>query len=342
MDIRTFAQIAGVSIATVSRAFSGKGRIDPETRRKILELAEVKGFTPNVHARRLSSQESAMLGVFYSFNSEPVFDYYNMELAQELAKAALNQGYATQLELTSSDAMQEQKLVQLAATGAIDGIILVVGGIDRAQALLPKIKRCPVVVIVNAPWPEASPVAGSVFIDFRAGIRQAVTRLHELGHEKIGYIRGMVDDTKYKAYLSTLKKLGITPDPQWVQAGYKSFSDGECAAQRLFQADVSAIICATDILALGVMHAANEAGISIPDQLSVVGMDDLALSAYTSPALSSIGVPREQVGKVAVESLARSIRDLRQENARTSYAQTVEPLFIERRSVGPRRDISKI
>lgn len=334
MDIRTFARIAGVSIATVSRAFSGKGRIDPETKKTILELAQKKGFTPNVHARRLSSKESAMLGVFYSFSSEPVFDYYNMELAQELAKAALNQGYATQLELTSSDALQEQKIVQLATTGAIDGLILVVGGIDRARQLLERIPNCPCVAIANAPWPDGTTVAGSVFIDFRAGIEQAILRLHKLGHTKIGYIRGMVDDTKHKAYLNAMKKAGITPKAEWVQPGYKSFSDGEKAAGHLLKAGVSAILCATDILALGVMHAAEQKKVRIPEDLSIIGMDDLALSAYTTPALSSIGVPRQQVGEVAVESLMRSIRDIRNKNARTTYFQTVHPAFVERRSVG--------
>ena len=335
MDIRTFARIAGVSIATVSRAFSGKGRIDPETKKSILALAEKKGFTPNIHARRLSSKESAMLGVFYSFSSEPVFDYYNMELAQELAKAALNQGYSTQLELTSSDLMQEQKIVQLASTGAIDGIILVVGGIDGARQLLARIPQCPCVVISNAPWPESTAVAGSVFIDFRAGIAQAITRLHELGHTKIGFIRGMVDDTKHRAYLHAMRKIGSAPRPEWIQPGYKSFSDGENAAGHLLRAGVSAILCATDILALGVMHAAQQKNVRIPADLSVVGMDDLALSAYTTPVLSSIGVPRQQVGEVAVESLMRAIRDRRSKNARTSYFQTVHPLFVERGSVGP-------
>lgn len=334
MDIRTFARIAGVSTATVSRAFSGKGRIDPETRRTILELAQKQGFTPNIHARRLSSKESAMLGVFYSFNSEPVFDYYNMELAQELSKAALQQGYSTQLELTNSDALQEQKLVQLAETEAIDGIILVVGGIERARTLLEKIRKCPCVVISNAPWPESSPVAGSVFIDFREGIAGAIGRLQALGHEKIGYIRGLVDETKHQAYLAAMKKGGLATKAAWVQPGFKSFSDGERAADKLIDAGVTAILCATDILALGVMHAANQRGVRIPQDLSVVGMDDLALSAYTSPGLSSIGVPRQQVGQVTVESLTRAIRDIRNNNARTSYFQTVHPQFVERGSVG--------
>jgi DNA-binding LacI/PurR family transcriptional regulator len=337
MDIRTFAKLVGVSIATVSRAFSGNGRISPETRQHILKMAEEKGFVPNVHARRLSSQESAILGIFYSFSSEPVFDYYNMELAQELAKASVRQGYTAQLELTSDDARQEERLLNLAATGAIDGVVLVVGGADRARELLPKITQCPCVVIANFPWPQSAPVAGSIFIDFRSGIEQAILRLRDLGHSRIGYIRGMIDETKHKAYLAAMKKADLTVKPGWVHPGYKSFSDGEAAARVLVKRRVTAILCATDILALGVMHAAQEQGVRVPEDLAVVGMDDLALSAFTTPGLSSIGVPREHVGEVTVESLTRAIRDKRSGQVKTSYYQTVHPQLVERRSLGTDR-----
>jgi len=338
MDIRTFAKLVGVSIATVSRAFSGNGRINPETRQYILKMAEEKGFVPNVHARRLSSQESAMLGIFYSFSSEPVFDYYNMELAQELAKASVEQGYTAQLELTSDEARQEERLLQLAATGAIDGMVLVVGGIERAKELLPRITRCPCVVIANSPWPHSTPVAGSIFIDFRSGIEQAILRLYELGHRKIGYIRGLVDETKLKAYQAAMKKAGAEVETGWVHPGHKSFADGEKAARALLKRGVTAILCATDILALGVMHAAQESGVRVPEDLSVVGMDDLALSAFTTPGLSSIGVPREHVGRVTVESLTRAIRDKRDGQVKTSYFQTVHPQLVERKSIAPARN----
>lgn len=334
MDIRTFAKLVGVSIATVSRAFSGNGRINPETRRHILKMAEEKGFVPNIHARRLSSQESATLGIFYSFSSEPVFDYYNMELAQELAKASVLHGYTAQLELTSDEIRQEERLLQLAATGAIDGMVLVVGIIERARELLPRITQCPCVVIANSPWPASTPVAASIFIDFRSGIEQAILRLRELGHRRIGYIRGMVDETKHKAYQAAMKKAGLTVKPGWVHPGHKSFADGEKAARALLKRDVTAILCATDILALGVMHAAQEGGVRVPGDLSVIGMDDLALSAFTTPGLSSIGVPRQYVGEVAVESLARAIRDKREGQVKTSNLQTVHPQLVERRSIG--------
>lgn len=334
MDIRTFADLMGVSTATVSRAFGGKGRISSKTKRHILKMAEQKGFIPNIHARRLSSQKSAMLGIFYSFGSEPIFDYYNMELAQELAKAALHQGYTAQLELTSDDRRQEERLLQLAATKALDGIVLVVGEMKRARVLLPKIKQCPCVVIANSLWPPSVPVAGSVFIDFQQGIEQTIFRLQALGHSRIGYIRGMVDDTKHRAYLEAMKKAGLKKKSAWVQPGYKSFSDGERAARTLLKQRVTAILCATDILALGVMHAAQEEGICVPEELSVVGMDDLAISAFTTPGLSSIGVPRDHLGRVAIETLTRAIRDRRHDPIKTFYSQIVRPQLVERRSLG--------
>lgn len=337
MDIRTFADLLGVSTATVSRAFGGKGRISAKTKRHILKMAGQKGFTPNIHARRLSSQESAMLGFFYSFSSEPIFDYYNMELAQELAKAALQQGYTAQLELTSDDRRQEDRLLQLVATKALDGVVLVVGEMERARILIPKITQCPCVVIANALWPSSVPVAGSVFIDFQQGIEQAIFRLQALGHSRIGYIRGMVDDTKHRAYLEAMTKVGLNGKPEWVHPGYKSFADGERAARALLKQHVTAILCATDILALGVMHAAQKEGVGVPGELSVVGMDDLAISAFTTPGLSSIGVPRDHLGRIAVETLTRAIRDGRHEPIKTFYSQSVHPQLVERGSLGPAR-----
>lgn len=343
MDIRTFAEIVGVSIATVSRAFSGNGRISSETKRHILKMAEEKGFTPNIHARRLSSQESAMLGIFYSFSSEPIFDYYNMELAQELAKAALQQGYTAQLELTNDDDRQEERLLQLASTKAIDGVILVVGKIARARKFLPKISHCPCVTITNFPWPKTIPVAGSIFIDFQKGIEQTISTLRDRGHSRIGYIRGMVDETKHQAYLMAMEKAGLDLEPSWIHPGYKSFSDGERAVRALLKRRVTAILCATDILALGVMHAAQEDGVCLPEDLAVVGMDDLAVSAFTTPGLASIGVPRNHIAQASVETLTRAIRDKRCDQIKTTYSQTIHPQLVERHSLGslPLKNITK-
>jgi DNA-binding LacI/PurR family transcriptional regulator len=181
-------------------------------------------------------------------------------------------------------------------------------------------------------------VAGSIALEFRAGIEQAVLRLRELGHRKIGYVRGMFDETnKHRAYQAAMKAAGLKVGAGWVQPGYKSFSDGERAGRALFKRQVTAILAATDILALGVLHAACEEGVRVPEDLSVIGIDDLALSAHTSPALSSIGVPREHMARAAVDSLARAIQDRRDEQVKTTYSQTFHPQFVERRSLGPAR-----
>lgn len=333
MHIRTFSKLSGVSIATVSRAFSGKGRIKDETRERILRLAAKHGFTPNIHARRLSSRQSSTLGIFYSFSSKAIFDYYNLELAQELASAALEVGYATQMEFSNALDKQQERLHQLVANRGLDGVVLVSDGETGAKTLLSGMKTCPSVVISTTPWPD-SPSMGVVHLNFGPGIDAALDHLVKEGHTRIGYIRGKADEAKLDSYLRFMERQGIKVKEGWVGPGCSTFAEGGDAAEKMARLKLTALLCATDILALGALNHLNGAGLRVPGDMSIIGIDDLAFSAYVTPPLSSIGVPRAQLAKAAVEILTRAIRDIRDGQSQPRYQHTVNAAFTARKSSG--------
>ncbi len=330
MHIRSFAKISGVSIATVSRAFNPNGAIKAETRERILRLAAKHGFTPNIHAQRMSSRTSSVLGIFYSFSAEPIFDYYNMELAQQLAFEASKAGFTAQLELSSAED-QQQHLRQLVQNRALGGIVLVAEGEESAKALLSGIESCPSVVISTTPWSN-SPTMGLVHLNVAPGIDLALGHLLQGKHTRIGYIRGKADETKLAAYQNFMRSKGLIVDPAWISAPCSTFAEGGAMAVELARKGLSAILCATDILALGALHDLTASGLNVPRDISIVGIDDLAFSSYITPSLSSIGVPRQQLSQSAVEILMRVIRDDREGRSRPQYVHTVNATFTPRGS----------
>jgi|GEM_PF-692405 Transcriptional regulators len=336
MDIKKFSALAGVSTATVSRAFSGNGRIKEATRERIFKLAEKHGYVPNIHAQRLNARRSEIIAVYYSFSSAPIFDYYNMELAQEIAKAAGARGYTTNLELTQKTEQPSAGLQRAAAGGGLDGIILVADSREGALAFVKRFKNVPVVVVANHDWvlPEA---AALVRIHQASGIHEAVEQLKAAGHTRIGFIHGMADEGKHGAFLRALRAHGLDDTTAPDASGPLTFEDGERAIGELLSAGITAVLCSTDILALGAMSGASKRGLRIPQDLSIIGIDNLAFSAFTHPPLASVGIPRAEIALAAVDALHQLVIEPDEPRGarRTQLIHTVHTRFIHRTSLGP-------
>ena len=342
MNIRLFSAKIGLSTATVSRAFSGKGAIDPATRDRVLAEAEKHNFHPNVLAQRLSTQSSGVVGLCYSFGDEPIFDYYNMELAQEIAKAATEAGLGLQLELASRakgpDSKPGEQLAFLAASKAIDSLILVADGIQSAERALANMGGTPTVIISGESW-EIPPCHAQIVIDFEPGIAQAVDHLVECGHRRIGYLRGAIEGGKLAAIRKALEAHRLELVDDLVNSGSRTFDDGERAFTEWRGRGVTAVICATDILALGTLRAAAASGLRVPADFSVIGIDDLAIAAHSFPTLSSVGVPRSAIAQAAIAALRNSVDRSKRPGAASS-AHTPPPTlvptyFIARESSAP-------
>ena len=336
MDIKKFSRLAGVSTATVSRAFSGNGRIKEATRQQIFALAAQHGYTPNIHAQRLNSRRTGIIAVYYSFSTAPIFDYYNMELAQEIAKAAGARGYTTNLELTQNTAEPSLGLQRVAAGGGLDGIVLVADSRDGALAFLQSFKSLPVVVLANHDWdlPEAS---GLVRIHQDSGIGEAIAHLKSSGHTRIGFIHGVADAAKHDAFLRALRVQGLDADSAPTASGPLSFEDGERAIGELLPSRVTAVLCSTDILALGAISGADKRGVRVPQDLSIIGIDNLAFSAFTRPPLASVGIPRTEIAEAAVTILHQLVTDTTADTKPSlrQFIHTISTRFIPRSSAGP-------
>ncbi|MFV0338188.1 MAG: LacI family DNA-binding transcriptional regulator [Chthoniobacterales bacterium] len=331
MNIRSFSEEIGLSTATISRAFSGRGVIDPATRERVLTEARRLNFTPNILARRLSRQSSGVLGLYYCFSEEPVFDYYNMELAQEIAKAATVVECGLHLELISHrHRHHDNTLTQLASLTqgkSIDGLILVSDGNESTEKLLAQVGSTPT-VILSGEIQEPPPCHTQVIIDFEPGIQAAVDHLVKNGHTRIGYFRGHVDNGKFPAITKALATHGLSLAGRIDGYGPKSFQDGERAFAAWHADGLTAVICATDILALGAMRSANAYGVCIPKDFSIIGIDDLAIASYSTPSLSSIGVPRDTIARSVIDILLKIIKSRNGKAASPSSAHTPPPIFI--------------
>lgn len=333
MDIRKFAQLAGVSTATVSRAFSGRGRIKEATRKRIFELADRHGYTPNIHAQRLNASQTSIIAVYYSFSTAAIFDYYNMELAQEISKAAGARGYTVNLELTQKTEEPSLELQRSAAGGGLDGIILVADSREGASKFLKIFKSLPVVVIANHAW-ELPEAAGLVRISQDTGIHQAVAHLRAENHQRIGFIHGMADSAKHAAFTSALRENGLDAENAPQTTGPISFEDGERAIGELLDMNVTAVVCSTDILALGAISGADKRGVRVPDDLAVVGIDNLAFSAFTRPPLASVGIPRTEIAEASVSILHQLVTGDGGEDGHPArqFIHTINTHFIRRAS----------
>ena len=334
MDIREFSSLVGVSTATVSRAFSGRGRISKKTQERILSEAHKHGFSPNINARRLSSRLSGVIGLYYTFSDEIIFDYYNMELAQEIAKTCAERSISLHLVLRSQS-RKDLQLNHLVAGKGLDGVIIVTDSQRSLDGLGDVIHNCATVVVSNQIWTD-NPSRGFIHLDFDSGIAQAVTRLVSLGHRRIGFIRGLMDESKFEAYTRALMQNGISLDQELVTTASKTILDGQRAISSLLKKNITAVICCTDLLAFGALQGAINESVSVPDELSIVGMDDLALTSQTAPPLSSIGVPRNRIAEGAVKMLDQMLdapKDSEGQHGR--FMHTVSTFLVDRASIAP-------
>jgi alanine racemase len=301
---------AGVSEATVSRVLNGKPGVAEETRRAVLTALDVLGFERPARLRR---RPVGLIGLVMPELINPIFPAF----AQVIEAALSQRGYTPVLCTQSPSGATEDEYVEMLLERGVSGIIFVSGlhadtGGDhtRYQALVER--RLPV-VFVNGWLPDVE--APFISSDEYAAVDLAVAHLVALGHRRIGFASGperfLVVQRKLDGYRIAMKaELGLTDADvdELVELSMFGVEGGAAAAQRLLDRGVSAVVCGSDMMALGVIRAVRQRGLSVPGDVSVVGYDDAPMMEFTDPPLTTVRQPVGAMGLAAVQFLLEEIR----------------------------------
>ena len=305
-NIYDVAKRAGVSTATVSRVFSQPDVVAPSTRRKVLVASNHLRFTPNIASKLFRTQRTAKILVTVPDISNPFFSL----ILQGIEDAAQREGYSVLLGDTQHDAKREERYAQMLKRREADGLIFLGHRLPReaAEFIAAVAPQC--APVVNGC--EFSPSLGvpSVHIDNSRAAYEAMDHLYGLGHRRIGLVTGPLASPLSRDRLSgatgRAKQQKATGNFT-VMHGDFSIESGAAAAERLLarRERPTAIFCFNDEMAMGVLEVARRVRVHVPEQLSVIGFDDIRFAKYTTPSLTTIAQPMRQIGEGSVRLLLR-------------------------------------
>lgn len=318
--IRDVAREAGVSVATVSRVLNDSGPVRAETRRRIDEVAHRLQFTPNPTARSLSMRCTHTIGVLLP----DLYGEFFSEVIRGIDQTVQQNGYHVLIS-SSHNAPREVERALRAMRGRLDGLILMVPDLDleTVAAYLPH--RIPV-VLLNADLDQIE--YDSLNIDNVGGARAITTHLLELGHREIAMIQGpeLNRDARDRArgFLGALRERGLSADPAVMVRGDFTEASGHRATRELLVSGrrVTAIFAANDSMAVGALSALREAGYAVPEDIAVVGFDDIPIAQYLNPPLTTVLVSIARLGARAAERMFECIRSESRQDAKQEVLPT--------------------
>ncbi|MBI5652630.1 MAG: LacI family DNA-binding transcriptional regulator [Chloroflexi bacterium] len=302
VSIKDIAKSAGVSHSTVSRALADSPLIAERTRARIHRLAQKRGYTPNAIARGLVTQHTRALGVVVTSIADP----FVAEVVRGIEEIAADNGYRVFLGTSHDEPAREVNLVKALREWRVDGVIV---ASSRVGALYqPHLKEigAPIVLINNQGQAGARAIH-SIAMDDSAGGELATRYLIEQGHRVIAYLGGPADRASHRdrlnGYKRALRVAKIAFDPARVQTGNGKVEAGERVGELLARAKPTAIFCYNDITAIGALHALKQRGVRVPQDISLVGYDDILLASYVDPPLTTIHQPKDEMGRTAMRML---------------------------------------
>ena len=306
--IKDIARKAGVAPSVVSRALNNKYGVKDSTKNLILKLAEEMNYFPNTAARSLVTRKTETIGIMMADISEP---YYS-QLIKGMEYVANQRGY-TLLFSNSYESVEHSRVLQkMINAQRVDGVIIVGSNIQEKNFSLDLLEQKIPFVLVERNFSD--PRVNCIWVDNTAGAYQATKYLVEKGHRKIAHITGnlyyQVALDRLDGYKKALQEAKIDYSEELVisgsfvwQSGYEKMKD----ILRLHP-QCTAVFVANDVMAYGALQAIAEAGLAVPDDIGIIGFDDLEFSCLTNPPLTTIRQPRYQMGQKAMELLTDILR----------------------------------
>jgi len=297
--IRRVAELAGVSIATVSRTLAQPEKVSEATRDKVLEAVRATGFVPNRQAVDFRRQSTSNIVLLVRDITNPFY----LEIYRGIEELAFANGYRVLMGDAGYDDARVVRYVDMVRNRQADGLILMTGWLP---ASLPE-PALPTAVIALELIPGSSLPA--VAVDNRAAARLAVEHLLGLGHRRILHVAGparlLMSRDRHQGYIDALEAAGIAPDAALTVTGDFHFASGEAAVRKLREqgVDFTAIFCSNDEMAVGAINELRGQGLRVPEDVSVIGFDDMDYALSADPALTSVRQPRLEIGRRAMQML---------------------------------------
>jgi len=333
MNIKAVARRAGVSTATVSRTINGSAKVTPETADRVRRAIQELNFYPNTNARALGSGRSSLYGLIISDITNPFFP----EIAKAFEDVAVEHGQEVLMANTNYDPDRMEMCVRRMLERKVDGVAILTSEMDDKLIKMLSGRNIPIVFLdTNKPGLGISVVR----INYAAGVDQGMDHLLGLGHRRFAFISGPLNLpsalTRFRAFNDGLARNHLITHQALMQEGNHRVDGGHDAMARILAtgARPTAVMASNDLTAIGAMGAIYEHGLRVPDDVSVLGYDDIQLSAFTQPALTTIRLPRDEIARIAFHALFRSNTQADSQQ-KTGEEYLVQTALVIRKSTGP-------
>jgi LacI family transcriptional regulator len=328
------ARTAGVSTATVSRVLNNNPRVDPHLVVKVRNAVDALSYRPSSVARSLSTQRTHVWALIISDIRNPFFT----DMVRGVEHVAYSAGYSLFLCNSEEDPVKEASYLELAIAEHARGVIIIPSNSDADVTTLMKLGTS----VVAADRRLNNQAVDCVLVDNLRGAKQAVAHLIESGYDRIAHITGSLDSTtgneRYTGYRLALEEAGQALDDSLVRMGSYRESGGHEAMRDLLSLPHApdAVFVGNNLMTMGALHAIDEAGLIIPDELGVVGFDDMSWSSLVRPPLTTIAQPVYDLGVATAQLLLSRIEGY----SGTSRTVTLSPSLIVRESSTPKAQLT--
>lgn len=302
MNIKKVADQAGVSTATVSRVINNTSYISPETAEKVWKAIDELGYYPNINARGLASGKSSLLGLIVSDIVNPFFP----DLVKSFEESAFEKGFEIIMANTNYDPARTALRVRSLIERRVDGVAVMTSEMDRSMIDKFSTRGIPIVFLDTG---KVKKNISNIRINYEYGISEAIEHLLDLGHREIGFISGPLNlksaRIRRKAFLEFLKKRGIIERDELIASGDYKIGGGKKAMTKLLKLKKrpTAVFVSNDLTAIGALQTLRSNGLHVPEDMSLIGFDDIAFAESVDPPLTTVNLSRTKIAQCAFESL---------------------------------------
>lgn len=331
MSIHDVAKRAKVSIATVSRTLNNPSAVDPQTAERVRKAVEELRYYPDRQARSLVSGRSHILGLIVSDITNPFFP----ELIKGFEDVALQHGYEIMVSSTDYVSTRMALCVRRMLERKVDGVAIMTSEMDQPLIDLLVRRKIPTVFLDVG---SVHSLISNIQVDYESGINQAVEYLLALGHERIGFISGPLSlksaRIRRTSFLDCLRRKGVLENEDLVTEGDHTIDGGLAAMGRLLERrkPPTAVLTSNDLTAVGGLRAVRRLGLTVPEDVSVIGFDDIHFAEFTEPPLTTVALSRRELAEKAIHALLRHIEPHAGDKPAHGTEYRVTPALVVRES----------